>query len=187
VSGRVILLVCANEFQELLCSSLFEQTHQGTAESLRGIRGDLCDVGLVSGAGLDVTASNLLEFEVSGDIGRDENVGEFSVGHEEFGNKVDVPVVGAAVLLPWLAAVVVAVLLEELQTKNKSSVVEMRSEDSYSFDVDRCSLTAQWLVWYDEREVEGYAPAVVIVTVDVQDLLALYTQHTVALLVPLRT
>jgi hypothetical protein len=42
------------------------------------------------------------------------NVGEFSVGHEEFGNEIDVPVVGATVLLPWLAAVVVAVLLEEL-------------------------------------------------------------------------
>jgi hypothetical protein len=187
VCGRVILLVCADELQELLCSSLLEQTHQRTAESLRGIRGDLCDVGLVAGASLDVTASNLLEFEVSGDIGRDENVGEFSVGHEEFGNEIDVPVVGAAVLLPWLAAVVVAVLLEELRRMNKSRVVEMRSEGSYSFDVDRGCLTAQWLAWCGQREVEGYAPAVVIVAVDVQDLLALYTQHTVALLVPLRT
>lgn len=115
MSGRVLLLVCANELQELLCSSLLEKTHQGTAKSLCGIRGDLCDVGLVSSASLDVTASDLLKFEVSGDIGRDKNVGEFSVGHEELGNKVDVPVVGAAVLLPWLAAVVVAVLLEELR------------------------------------------------------------------------
>jgi len=143
VGSRVLLLECANELQELLCSSLFEQTHQGTAEGLRGIRRNLCDVGLVSGAGLDVTASDLLKFEVSGDIGRDENVGEFSVGHEEFGNEVDVPVVGAAVLLPWLAAVVVAVLLEELRTENKSSVVERWLIESYSFDVDRCSLTAR--------------------------------------------
>ena len=143
VSGRILLLVGTDKLQKLLCSSLLKQTHQGTAESLRSIRGDLCDVGLVSGASLDVTASNLLEFEVSGDIGRDENVGEFSVGHEKLGNEIDVPVVGATVLLPWLAAVVVAVLLEELRTKNESSVEEKWSGESYSFDVDRCSLTAQ--------------------------------------------
>lgn len=136
VSGRVLLLVCANELQELLCSSLLKQTHQRAAESLRGIRGNLCDVGLASSASLDVTASDLLKFEVSGNIGRDENVGEFSVGHEKLGNKVDVPVIGAAVLLPWLAAVVVAVLLEKLRMKNKSSVVKARSKGSYGFDVD---------------------------------------------------
>jgi hypothetical protein len=130
---------------------------------------------------LDVTASNLLKFKVSGDIGRDENVGEFSVGHEKLGNEIDVPVIGATVLLPWLAAIVVAVLLEELRTKNESSVVELWSGESYSFDVDGCSLTAQWLVRCNKREMEGYAPAVVIVAVDVQHLLALDTQHTVAL------
>lgn len=147
MSGGVLLLVCANELQELLCSSLLKKTHQGTAESLGGIRGNLCDVGLASGTSLDVTASDLLKFEVSGNIGRDENVGEFSVGHEELGNKVDVPVVGATVLLPWLATVVVAVLLEELRRKSKPSVVKGWSRDSYGFDVDGCSLTARRLVW----------------------------------------
>jgi hypothetical protein len=141
VGSWVVLFVCANELQELLCSSLLKQTHQGRAESLRGIRGDLCDVGLVTGAGLDVTASNLLEFEVSGDIGRDEDVGEFSVGHEEFGDEIDVPVVGAAVLLPRLAAVVAAILLEELRRENKSSVVKWgRRDHTASMLIDAASL-----------------------------------------------
>ena len=48
------------------------------------------------------TACDLFEFEVSGHIGRDENVGEFTVGHEEFGDEVDVPIIDSAVFLPWL-------------------------------------------------------------------------------------
>ena len=35
------------------------------------------------------------------------------------------------------------------------------------------------MVFVHEEEEEGYAPAVVVVAVDVQDLLALDTQHTV--------
>jgi hypothetical protein len=63
---------------------------------------------------LDVAASNLLELEVSCDIGGDQDVGEFAVAHQELGNKVDVPVVDPAVLLPRLGAfLVVAISLEQ--------------------------------------------------------------------------
>jgi hypothetical protein len=64
---------------------------------------------------LDKAAGNLLELEISGDIGRDQNVGEFAIGHEEFGDEIDVPVVDAAVLLPrFLSFVVGAIFLEQL-------------------------------------------------------------------------
>jgi hypothetical protein len=64
---------------------------------------------------LDVGASNLLELEVPGDVGGDEDVGQFARGHEELGDEVNVPVVDSAVLLPWLLAVVLVVFLEELR------------------------------------------------------------------------
>ena len=64
---------------------------------------------------LYITAGDLLELEILGDIGGDEDVGQLSIRHEEFGNEIDVPVVGATVLLPWLfSLVVVAIFAEEL-------------------------------------------------------------------------
>jgi hypothetical protein len=64
---------------------------------------------------LDKTACDLLEFEISCDVGRYEDVGELAVGHEEFRDEVDIPVVYPPVLLPWLLAFVVgAIFFEEL-------------------------------------------------------------------------
>jgi len=65
---------------------------------------------------LHIAACHLLEFEISGYVGRDEDVGQLSAGHEELGYEIDIPVVYAAILLPWLLAlVIVAILLEELR------------------------------------------------------------------------
>lgn len=113
----------ANPLNEGLHASLLEDTHEGRSQSLGGIRGHLGDGCLVGGTLLDVAASDLLELEISCDIGRDENVGQFAGGHEELGDKVDVPVVEATILLPGLLAFAeVSVLLEELY-----SVVRDRS------------------------------------------------------------
>lgn len=60
-----------------------------------------------------IAAGDLLELEVFGNVGGNEDVGEFTVGHEELGDEVDVPVVDAAVLLPWLT-LSLAVSLEQL-------------------------------------------------------------------------
>ena len=63
-----------------------------------------------------IAARNLLELEVSGDVGGDEDVGQLARGHEELGDEVDVPVVETAIFLPRLLALVeVAILLEELR------------------------------------------------------------------------
>jgi len=65
---------------------------------------------------LDIAACYLLEFEISGDIGRDEDVCKPAVCHEKLWDKIDVPVIDTSILLPWLGALlVVAVLLEELR------------------------------------------------------------------------
>lgn len=105
----------ANPLNEGLHASLLEDTHERRSQSLGGIRGHLGDGSLVGGTLLDVAASDLLELEVPCDIGRNENVGQLAGGHEELGDKVDVPVVEAAILLPGILAFAeVSVLLEEL-------------------------------------------------------------------------
>ena len=60
-----------------------------------------------------VTSCDLAEFEVSSDVGGDEDVGELSVRHEQLGYEINVPVIGSSVLLPWLSTFgIVAIFLE---------------------------------------------------------------------------
>lgn len=62
-----------------------------------------------------IASCHLSEFKVSGNVGRDEDIGQLSTGHKELGYEVDVPVVDTAILLPWfLPFVIVSVFLEEL-------------------------------------------------------------------------
>lgn len=64
---------------------------------------------------LYITSSDLFEFEISGDIGRDENVGKLAISHQELGHEIDGPVIEATIFLPrFLTFAVVAILLEEL-------------------------------------------------------------------------
>lgn len=115
VCGGILEVESSNPLDEGLHASLLEDTHEGRSQSLSGIRRHLGDGSLVGGTLLDVAASNLLELEVSCNIGRDKDVGQLARGHEELGNKVDVPVVEATILLPGLLAFTeVSVLLEEL-------------------------------------------------------------------------
>lgn len=115
VRSGILGIKSANPFYEALHSSLLEDTHQGRAQGLGGIGGDLGDGGFRAGVLLDVAAGYLLEFEVAGNISGDEDVGQLARRHEKLGDKVDVPVVGSAVLLPWLVAFrEVTILLEQL-------------------------------------------------------------------------
>lgn len=64
---------------------------------------------------MHIASCHLSELKISGNVGGDEDIGQLSAGHKELGYEVDVPVVDAAVLLPWfLPFVIVAVFLEEL-------------------------------------------------------------------------
>jgi hypothetical protein len=115
VCGRVLDIEAANPLDEALHAALLEDAHEGRLESLAGIGWDLGDSSLGPIALLHVAPCNLLELEVSSDVGGHEDVGQLAGGHEQLRDQVDVPVVGASVFLPWLVALaVVAILLEEL-------------------------------------------------------------------------
>jgi hypothetical protein len=104
VCSRVLCLVCANPLEEVAGPALLKETHQRRTQRLASIRGNLGDGGLGSSALLNVAAGDLLELKVLCDVGGNEDVGEFTVGHQKLGDEVDVPVVDATVLLPWLAS-----------------------------------------------------------------------------------
>jgi hypothetical protein len=115
VCRRVLGVERAHPLDEALHAALLKEAHQGRLEGLAGVRGHLGDGGFGGAALLDVAAGDLLELEVAGDVGRDEDVGQLARRHEELGHQVDVPVVEAAVLGPGLGALgVVAIALEEL-------------------------------------------------------------------------
>lgn len=112
---RILGVKSANPLDKGLHASLLKEAHERGSKSLGGIRGHLGNGGFLAATLLNVTTSNLLELEIAGDVGRDENVGQLARGHEELGNKVDVPVVKSTILLPrFLTVAEVAVLLEEL-------------------------------------------------------------------------
>jgi len=81
VSGRIFLLELANPLKELLGSALLKETHERRAQSLTGIGGHLGHGRLGTLALLNIAAGDLLELEVSGDIGGNQNVGQLAVGH----------------------------------------------------------------------------------------------------------
>jgi len=143
--SRILWVKGANPLNEGLHATLLEYAHEGGLQSLAGIGWDLGDGGLGAGALLDVAASDLLELEVAGDVGGDEDVGQLARGHEELGNEVNVPVVGTAVSLPWLLSlVVVAVLLEQLRRVwlDKDGVF-VRDVGGYRLEVYGCGLSVR--------------------------------------------
>lgn len=115
MGSRILGVECANPLNEGLHASLLKDAHERRLEGFASIRGHLGNSGLVRGTLLNVAAGNLLEFEISGYVGGDENIGQLSGGHEELGNEINVPVVESAVVLPWLfTGLEVSVLLKEL-------------------------------------------------------------------------
>lgn len=115
MSFRVVYIEGAYPLDEALHASFLEDAHEWGAESLGSIGGNLGNGGLGTLALLDEAAGDLPEFQVAGDVGRDQDVGQLAGGHEELGDQVDVPVVGTAVLLPGLfTGVEVAIFLEQL-------------------------------------------------------------------------
>ena len=135
-----------------------------------------------------IAARNLLELEVSGDVGGDEDVGQLARGHEELGDEVDVPVVETAIFLPrLLALVVVAVFLEELWWRLVSRLQGCcldSNTGTYSLEVHRSGLSVTSLSAHLSPKlllpnaVEANSPAVVVIAVNVEDLLSLDTKNT---------
>ncbi len=116
VACGVALVEGSDPLNEGLHSPLLEYAHKGRCESLSGIRWHLCNGSLAASSLLHEGSSNLLELAGCGNVGGEENVAQLSAGHEELGDQVNVPVVGATVLLPRLLSFwIVSELLEELR------------------------------------------------------------------------
>lgn len=126
-----------------------------------------------------IATCNLSELQVACNVGRDENVGELAVGHEELRYKIDVPVVRSAVLLPWLFALtVVAIFLEQLRGVSLGGIRCVgRLEHTYSRFTEADSLDGCQLK--DATHVEQLnLPSIVVVPINVQNFLSLHTQNT---------
>ena len=84
MSGWIIIPPVLNEFKELLCPPLFEQSHQLTPDGFHLRSWDFGN----SSISVDVACSQLLEFEISSDVGMDQHLCELAIGHEEFRDQV---------------------------------------------------------------------------------------------------
>lgn len=90
---------------------------------------------------MHIASCHLSELKVSGNIGRDKDIGQLSTGHEELGDEVDVPVVDAAILRPWfLPLIIVSVLLEELADVREYSQIRYRRVLTVSMLTEAASL-----------------------------------------------
>ena len=186
--GRVLGVELANPLDERLHPSLLKDAHERGLESLSSIRGDLGNGGLGTSTLLDEAARHLLELEIAGHFGGDENVGKLARGHEELGDEINVPVVGTAILFPGLLALAeVSILLEKLCR-------HVSLDDCSLGDLGRVGAVSVWILGKvipprgsrkrphcgrrkRQQKCQEF-PAIVVVAVDVKDLLALDTQDT---------
>ena len=82
---RVLVLPVLQELKELLCAALFKDPHKRTPDGLHLSAGNLRDPAVA----VDEAAGDLLELEITSDIGVDEDLGQFSRGDDELGHEVD--------------------------------------------------------------------------------------------------
>lgn len=81
MSRRIIVLPSLEELKELLGPSLLKDAHEVAPERLHLGRGYLGDPTV----SVDKRARDLLELEISEDVGVDEDFGEFTRGDDELG------------------------------------------------------------------------------------------------------
>jgi hypothetical protein len=98
---RIFILPALQELEELLCASFLEKPHQRTLDGLHLGTGHLGDLSIP----IDITSGDLLEFQISSDIGVDQNLGEFPRGDDEFGNQINVIVAIPSQLCRWFSTV----------------------------------------------------------------------------------
>jgi hypothetical protein len=85
MGGRIVVLPVLQKHEERPRPSLLEQAHQAAPQRLALVRRDLVDPSIA----VDVGAGDLLELEVSDDVGVDEHSGECPAGQDELGDQVD--------------------------------------------------------------------------------------------------
>ena len=83
--SRVLILPVLQELEELLRPPLLKKTHEGTLDSLHLRAGHLGDLAIA----VYETACDLLELEVTGHIGVNENARELSGCDDELGDEIN--------------------------------------------------------------------------------------------------
>ena len=158
MSRRIVLVEVAGPLEELLHPPLLEKSHQGRLESLLGVRGHLRHGSLRSATLLHIASCYLLEVEISGDVGGDENVGQFTVGHQELGHEVDVPVVGSSIFLPGLlAGLEIAIFPEELREVRSNEPKVETAARTVSMLTDAASLrSVSWSITAKPGESKAF-------------------------------
>ena len=82
---RVIVLPVLQKLEKVLCAALLEEAHERALDGLHLGAGDLGDLAIA----VDEAAGDLLELEVAGDVGVDEDAGELARRDDELGNEID--------------------------------------------------------------------------------------------------
>ena len=85
MSSRILVLPSLQELKEFLRTSLLKKSHERALDCLHFCTGYFRDLAIA----IDEATSDLLEFEVSSNVGMNKNSGEFTRSNNEFGNKID--------------------------------------------------------------------------------------------------
>ena len=111
----IALVESTHPLDESLHPPFLKDSHQRWCQSLPSIWGHLGYGSSGSVPLLNIAPSHMFELQVSRNICWDQYICQLTTWHKQLWNKVNVPVVDAAVLLPRLLPLaVVAILLEEL-------------------------------------------------------------------------
>jgi hypothetical protein len=154
VRGGVIILPILEELEEFLRAALFEETHERALDGLHFCAGDLRDLAVT----VHKRPGDLLELEVTSNIGVNENLGKFSRCNDKLGDEIN-SIVAIASELRWRFG------------SGAEVAVELRG---------RCSVK-----WPHKSAVQAHlceietstVTAVIVITVHMQDLLALDGQQ----------
>ena len=82
VSGRILILPALEELEELLRPPLLKETHKRALDRLHLRRGDLGDLAIA----IHEAAGDLLKFEIAGDVGVHQDLGQLARRDDELGN-----------------------------------------------------------------------------------------------------
>jgi len=85
MGSRVLVFPVLQELKELFGAALFKDAHERAPDSLHLSAGNLRD----SAVAVHEATGDLLELEITSDVGVDEDLGQFTGRDDEFGHEVD--------------------------------------------------------------------------------------------------
>ena len=85
MGGRIIVPPILQKLEKFLCAALFKYTHQWASDCLHLGAGNLGDLAVT----VDEATRDLLEFEITSDIGMHEDLREFTGCYDELWNEID--------------------------------------------------------------------------------------------------